>query len=241
MKLKKHDFVEIDYTGRLEDDTVFDTTDEKTAQGAGIKRESTELGPVTICLGENHILKGIEDKIIGSEPGVFKVELNPEEAFGKKNAKLLKLIPMKMFSKEKIAPYPGLEVNVDNSYGIVRSVSGGRVIVDFNHPLAGRIVKYEGAVKNIVSDPLVKAKALFKNELNITDIKLEVADNTLHIEEKIPADVLEALKKRIIELIPDIKDVKLKESTPKKEEKPADTPAKKADTAENQATEEKSE
>lgn len=216
MKLKKHDFIEIEYTGRLEDGTVFDTTDEKIAKDTGVAREGAKFGPVVICLGEGHILKGLEDNMLGKETRTFKIELKPEQAFGKKNAKLLRLIPLKVFRKENIAPFPGLEVNIDNMYGVVRTVSGGRVIVDFNHPLAGRNVKYELKVIKKIRDSSEKVKAILKNELRITDMKFELKEKKLIIDEKIPEDVFEALKKRVLKLIPEIKEAELK-----KEEKKA--------------------
>lgn len=214
MKLKKHDFVEIEYTGRLEDGTVFDTTNKDIAKDSGLGNENTIFGPAVICLGEGHIIKGIEDAIIGKEPGSFKIDLKPENAFGKKDTKLLKLMPMRIFRKQSIQPFPGLEVNIDNIPGIIRSVSGGRVIVDFNHPLAGRPVSYEVKVTRVIKDPLEKAKAVFKNELNIVDDILEIKDNKLIIKEKIPEEVLQNIKKRVMELIPEIKDV-VSEQEPK--------------------------
>ena len=210
MKLKKHDFIEIEYTGSMEDGTIFDTTNEKVAEQAGLQRENAKFGAAVICLGENHVLKGIEDAIIGKEPGKFEVNLTAEQAFGKKNPKLLKLLPMKVFRKENIQPFPGLEVNVDNTYGIVRTVSGGRIIVDFNHPLSGHNLKYDVKVNKIIKDNLEKAKSIFKNELNITDSKLEIKDNKLIIDENIPKDVLDGIKKRVLELVPEIKGVALK-------------------------------
>ena len=172
-KMKKHDFIEVEYTGYLEDGTVFDTTSEDIAIKNGLKNENTKFGPAIICLGENHVLPGIEKQIIGKKPGSFKIELNAEDAFGKKNPKMLKLMPMKLFKKEQVHPVPGLEVNIDNMYGIVRSVSGGRVIVDFNHPLSGRNVKYDFKVNKEITDLLIKSKSVFKNELNVPDMKLD--------------------------------------------------------------------
>lgn len=209
MAFKKHDFVEVEYTGRLDDNSVFDTTDAETAKKAGMTKDASSLGPVVICMGEKHILKPIEEKIFEKGLGEFKIEISPENAFGKKDAKLLKLVPIKIFKKQNIAPYPGLEVNIDNMYGIIRTVSGGRVIVDFNHPLSGKNVKYDVKVNKIIEESAVKAKAVFKNEMNIPDIKLEMKEGVLLVDEKIPKDVLELLKKRLMELIPEIKDVEL--------------------------------
>jgi len=231
MKLKKHDFIEIEYTGRIKDGDVFDTTDEKTAKESGLNTENARFGPVVICLGENHVLPGIENKIIGSDLGNFKVDLTAENAFGKKSAKLLKLMPMKVFKKQDIQPFPGLEVNIDNQYGIVRTVSGGRVIVDFNHPLSGHDVSYEVKVNKKITSTLEKARSMFRNELNIVDSKLELKEGTLVIDEdKFPKEVLDAVEKRIKEVIPAIKKVVLKKDF--KEKKPVKkTSAKKKSTS----------
>jgi FKBP-type peptidyl-prolyl cis-trans isomerase 2 len=210
MKLKKHDFIELEYTGKLDDGTIFDTTNKDDAQKSGLNPKA-KYGPVTICLGENHILPGIEEQIIGGEPKSFDVTLEPDKAFGRKDAKLLKLVPMKAFKSQEVQPFPGLEVNMDNNYGTIRSVSGGRVIVDFNHPLASRTLHYSVKVNKQVTDVLEKAKALFKNEMQLADIPLEIKEKTLVIDEdKFPKEVLDALKKRVTELVPEITDVVLK-------------------------------
>ncbi|MEM3374381.1 MAG: peptidylprolyl isomerase [Candidatus Woesearchaeota archaeon] len=210
LKLKVHDFVEIEYTGRLEDNTLFDTTDENLAKSSGLTRQGN-FGPVVICLGENHILNSLDKAIQEKGISTFDIELEPENAFGKKNAQLLKLLPMKVFLKEKINPFPGLEVNVDNMYGVVRSVSGGRVIVDFNHPLAGKRVKYHIKVNKKIDEPLEKAKAVLKNEFNFLP-EMKIENEILVIDEKIPDEVLNAIKERILKLIPEIKDVSKKHS-----------------------------
>ncbi|MCM2325052.1 MAG: peptidylprolyl isomerase [Candidatus Woesearchaeota archaeon] len=210
MAFKKHDFVEIEYTGRLEDGSIFDTTDAEVAKKNRLGNQNSTFAPAVICLGEDHVLKGMEAQI--KEVGTFKVKLTPEQAFGKKDPKLLKLMPMKIFVKEKLRPVVGLEVNIDGMYGIVRSVSGGRVIVDFNHPLSGKTVEYDVKVNRQVTDTLEKAKAVFKNEMRIIENILEVKEDKLVIkEEKFPTEVIDNVKKRILELIPEIKDV-VKES-----------------------------
>ena len=45
---------------------------------------------------------------------------------------------MSAFKKENITTQPGLQITVDEAVGMVKTVSGGRVIVDFNHPLSGK-------------------------------------------------------------------------------------------------------
>ncbi len=53
-------------------------------------------------------------------------------------------------------------MNIDDVVGIIRSVTGGRVIVDFNHPFSGKTVVYDVEVKRLVSDANEKLMALVK-------------------------------------------------------------------------------
>src|SRR3989344_3461307 len=79
---------------------------------------------------------------------------------GKKYPKLLQLISMSQFRKQKINPYPGLPVNIDNLMGVVRTISPGRVIVDFNHPLAGKHILYKIKILMKVEDLKEKADSI---------------------------------------------------------------------------------
>ena len=68
--VKKHDFVEIEYTGRIkEDGTIFDTTEEKVAKENGVYNKNADYSPAVICVGENNILKNLEEQMIGKETG----------------------------------------------------------------------------------------------------------------------------------------------------------------------------
>ena len=138
--VKYHDFVEIEYTGRTKDDnSIFDTTEEKVAKENGVYDKHVSYSPVIVCIGQNNILKALDDQMIGKETGKeYVFEISSEEAFGKRDAKLIQLIPAKKFRQQKIQPFPGLQLNIDGIFGIVKTVSGGRILVDFNHPLAGK-------------------------------------------------------------------------------------------------------
>jgi len=161
--LRKGDFIELDYTGRIKDDKiVFDTTVEQVAKDSHIHSSKYKYGPVIICIGEKHLVKGLDDALIGKNLGKYTVEVKAEHAFGKKSAELLKLLPLKLFAKDNVKPFVGLEVNVDGMLGIVRSVSGGRIIVDFNHPLASKDLVYEVDIKRVVTDPLEKTRAVLE-------------------------------------------------------------------------------
>ena len=163
MTIKKQDFVEIEYTGSLKDgDLIFDTTDEKIAKDNGIYNSEHQYGPIKIMIGGNQVLPGLDRFMIDKEPGKYKVNLEPTEGFGKKNAQLLKLIPKKIFIKQQINPMPGLPVNIDGMNGIIKTVSGGRCIVDFNHPLSGKELVYELKINKILTEEQDKVAAILE-------------------------------------------------------------------------------
>ncbi|MCA9478691.1 MAG: FKBP-type peptidyl-prolyl cis-trans isomerase [Nanoarchaeota archaeon] len=148
--IKKGDFVRLNYTGSA-DGHVYDTTVEATAKKEEIYSPKTKYGPVVVVIGERHLIKGLDEGLVGKEAGKHSFDIKDVDAFGKKDAKKLQLVPMKLFAKENIRPFAGLQVNIDDTMGIVRSVSGGRVIVDFNHPLSSKDVHYDVEVEGIIT------------------------------------------------------------------------------------------
>lgn len=196
--------MELDYTGKLKEDfMIFDTTDEKTAQKAGIKGKGTTYRPVVICVGEGHVLPGLDKHIIGKELGKeYHVDLGPEEGFGKKNAKLIQLIASHKFTKAGIVPQQGLQVNIDNQYGIIRNVTGGRVIVDFNNPLSGKDLIYSFTIRKIITDAMEKVKAVMSMELHMDDAEIVVDGNhaMISLPVEIPKEFSGKLEERICKL-----------------------------------------
>ena len=152
-KIKNHDFVEIDYTGKLLDGTIFDTTLEKVAQENNISNEKAKYKPAIICVGEKQLLPGLDDQLADKEVGKeYTINISAEDAFGKRDIKKMKIIPMNTFREHKMQPQPGLQINVDGEIGVVSRVSGGRVIVNFNHPLAGKEVSYIFTINRKITD-----------------------------------------------------------------------------------------
>jgi len=217
MPIKKKNFVEVEYTGKTKDEGfVFDTTDEKKAKETGIFSQQQAYGPVTVCIGEGQILPGLEKKLEGKDPGKYTFELGPEEAFGKKDAKLIKMIPFSVFKKQNIAPQVGMQINVDGMMGIIKTASGGRCMVDFNHPLSGKHVIYEIKVNSIVTKDLEKVKAYISLALNMkdTDVLLNNEKYEIVTKSEVPKEVQEKLIEKLKELIPTVTDVSFTKAKP---------------------------
>ncbi len=205
--IKKKDFVEIEYTGKLkEENVIFDTTDEKLAKEN--KLHGHDYGPIIICVGEEQLLKGLDKNIEGKEIGKeYSIEMQPEDAFGKKNAKLIQLIPTNKFKQQKIHPMPGMQLNIDGMIGTIKTVSGGRTLVDFNHPLAGKEIYYKIKINKKITDDKEKLSSYLKLSLGTKDFKAEIIDSNakINLKNEIPEEAKERLTKKITELIPGVK------------------------------------
>src|SRR3989338_11557054 len=178
--MKKHDFVEIEYTGRVkEDNTLFDTTQEKVAKESGVYDKDADYGPLIICIGENNIRKALEEQLIGKETGKeYSIDIISASAFGRKDAKLIRLIPLNKFRQQNIQPFPGLQLNIDGVFGIVKTVSGGRCLVDFNHPLAGKDIVYDVQINRLIEDVKEQLTSLLKMHLHISNAEIELKDGS---------------------------------------------------------------
>ena len=200
-KVKAGDFIELDYTGKTKDDnTIFDTTQESVAKEAHLHTQLT-FKPIIVCVGEQHLLPGLDKRVDGLELGDHTIDIPAEEAFGKKSAKLLQLIPRKVFKEQKVQPMPGLEINVDGQVGIIKTVSGGRIIVDFNHPLASKDLVYDISIKRVVTDQLEQVKALLALlRLPVKEVKKTDKGITAFTVNEFPEQLVEGINKSIEKL-----------------------------------------
>ena len=146
-KATKNDFVEVKFIGKVKDGEIFDTNIPVQAKKIDFKLENPK--PLIVCIGQEMLIKGfdkaLEEKEIGKQASV---ELAPKDAFQKRRKELVRLIPKKLFLAQKIDPQPGMALALDNHLVKIVSVSGGRVLVDFNNPLAGKTIIYELFPKN---------------------------------------------------------------------------------------------
>lgn len=187
-RMKEGDFVNIEFTGRIKDtDEVFDTTNEEMAKLAGIHNEKTNYGPIPIIVGANQLLPGLENAVKEMSIGEKKkVELEPERAFGVKNPEMVKLLPMSVFRDNKLEPSLGRLVDFNGLKGMIVSADGGRVKVDFNHPLAGKRIEYEVEIKDEIKENDQKIKSVVRYFTGIkyedSNILLNGNETTIQIE-----------------------------------------------------------
>ena len=184
MATKKKDFIELDFTGKIkESGIIFDTTISEDAKKIGAE----DAKSLKLCIGEGMVVKGFDEALEGKEIGkAYSIDIEPKKAFGPRDPSLIKIIPISNFHEKQINPYPGQILNIDNVLARISSVSGGRVITDFNLPLAGKTINYEFRIKKILESAEDKLKALGEFFLgNIKSVSLEGKKAILSIEGEI--------------------------------------------------------
>jgi len=149
MAIKAGDSVTIEYTGRLEDGTVFDTSQESVAEETGLASEQPEreYEPLTVEIGEGRIIEGLEEALIGQESGASPtVAIPPEKAYGPWSEDQLQEYERAEF-EEMVGgetPEEGAYLETqDGSLAEVTHVDESVVSVDFNHTLAGETLEFD--------------------------------------------------------------------------------------------------
>ena len=98
---------------------------------------------------------------------------------------MIKTYGLSHFTKQNINPYPGMALQLDNTIAKVLSVSGGRVTMDFNNPIAGKEVDYKYKINKIITENKEKINALqdffFKQrfEFQLKDKKVIFKDDKI--------------------------------------------------------------
>ena len=88
-----------------------DLNDEEVAKKEDVYNEKATYKPFTVCVGQKDVVKGLDEALEGKEVGKrFTVELQPEEAFGKKNPKYMQLVKASKFKEQNMQPYPGIGI-----------------------------------------------------------------------------------------------------------------------------------
>ncbi len=128
-EVKFGDTVKVHYSIRLEDNSVFDST--------------FNAQPFQFTIGQGQVIPGFEQAIIGMSPGTSKtIKVPSDEAFGPHREELIVEVDRNLFPPElKLEIGQHLQIPQPDSQPIIATVvnlTESKVILDENHPLAGK-------------------------------------------------------------------------------------------------------
>lgn len=162
--ITKGDIIKLSFTGKLDNGTVFDTTDEKVAKENEVFDEKRTYEPMTVVVGSNTLVQGLEEDLPGKKKGYKgKVEVPPEKGYGFRSLELIETVSSKKFAER---PELGAWVESNGRVGVIESVSGGRIKVDYNEPLAGKTLTFEYKIEDILEDKGEKTEAIVHGYLS---------------------------------------------------------------------------
>ncbi|MEM1526896.1 MAG: FKBP-type peptidyl-prolyl cis-trans isomerase [Ignisphaera sp.] len=163
MPIPKNSFILIDYELRTKDtNELIDTTIEEIAKKENKYEAERVYEPLLVIVGENRVIQGLEEHIeTSAEPNKeYEIVVPPEKAYGLRDPSKVKTYNLRALLQRNIAPEVNKTVEIDGQIGIVKAVSGGRVLIDFNHPLAGKTILCRYKVVKVIEDATEKVKWL---------------------------------------------------------------------------------
>jgi len=244
MPFKKGDFILVDYVGRVsETGEIFDTTIEDAAKSEGIYKEGGIYEPSLVVVGEGWVLKALDESLPNLElKKTDKIEIPPDKAFGNRDPEKIRLYPLRKLTSRRITPQVGMRVEVDGRLATVRTIGSGRVLLDFNPPLAGKTLVYEVTVQKKLTRVKERILALIHRrmpQVDISGFSLEIKANEVTIGVPDEAFYVEGLqitkrgvfidiqkffpKKKTIRFIETFRKPEPVEETPSSEEAPQST------------------
>jgi FKBP-type peptidyl-prolyl cis-trans isomerase SlyD len=140
MKIDKNSFVTIDY--------LINLSDNETYPPDGNPEE------ISFCMGGGAMPPGLEEALIGMEESEGKiVHLSAEQAYGEVDDELLMEVPRSDFAPD-VEVKPGVVFETENEEGqtvyfIVQEVRPETVLIDFNHPLAGKDLEVSFTIRQV--------------------------------------------------------------------------------------------
>jgi len=199
MPFKKGDFLLIDYVARIsETGEVFDTTLEEVAKEENLYKEGAIYEPMLVVVGEGWVLKALDKSLLNLELGkTEKIEIPPEKGFGERDPNKIRLYPLRKLRAQGITPQIGMQLQVNGRLATVRTIGSGRVLLDFNPPLAGKTLIYEVTVRKKLRTVKEKIEALIHRripQVEIDKFKITIRKNKVTIDIPEEAFYIEGLQ-----------------------------------------------
>jgi peptidylprolyl isomerase len=199
MALQKGDFILIDYTAKVkETNEIFDTTNEETSKKEHLHKEGEIYEPKLIVIGEGWMLKALDESLTTMEPSkTAAVEIPPDKAFGPRDPEKVKRVPLKQLTAKGVNPTIGMRIEHGGKNATIRAIGAGRVLLDFNPPLAGKTLIYEVTVNKKLETNEEKIAALIHRRLPLAEaskFKLAVEEKALTVEMPEEAFYLEGVQ-----------------------------------------------
>ncbi|RJX48826.1 FKBP-type peptidyl-prolyl cis-trans isomerase [Halonotius pteroides] len=149
MTIESGDEVVIEYVGRDDDGTVFDTSREAVAAESGLAEAQPDrkFTPLTVSVGAGEVIAGIEEALPGLDEGeTTSVDVPPEKGYGEWSEDRVQEYETDELAATLGGQRPAVGQYVETEQGAaaeITDVADDVSKVDFNPPLAGETLHFE--------------------------------------------------------------------------------------------------
>lgn len=155
MTIATGDSVRLEYTGRIADGPVFDTTRERVAEETGLAEQQPDLEyePLTVEVGAGELIDGVEEALVGMEENdEATIEVPPEKGYGQRADDRIQEYEAAEF--KQMVDVETLEEGMqfqtqDGEIGEIIHADPETVRIDFNHFLAGETLEFDVEILNV--------------------------------------------------------------------------------------------
>lgn len=148
--VEKGDNISVNYTGKYDNGTVFDTSSVTVAKEAGLYDASRNYEPLSFVVGAGQMISGFDNGVLNMTIGEKKtLKLSPDEAYGEYKEEYLVPVPRSDLENNSIVPEIGKQVGTLMGVATIVDITDNNVTLDFNSPLAGKNLTFDIEVVSI--------------------------------------------------------------------------------------------
>ena len=165
--------------------SIIETTREDVAKEHDVHQEGRTYSPMVCIVGGGMLIAGFEDALAEAKANEeIECIIAPEDGYGEKDSELIDTISIDKLIQSVKDPkslYIGAPVNIGGKQGYLSYLAAGRARIDYNHPMAGKTLKYSFKIVAVVEGKEEKVTALLESNTGHADFGVEFTGNDLAV------------------------------------------------------------
>jgi len=192
---------------------LIETTREDVAKENDMHQEGRNYSPLVCVVGSGQLIAGFEESLLSAKADEdISVEIAPADAYGEKDSDQIETISIDKlirYVRDPKSLYIGGPVTIEGKTGTLSYMAAGRARIDYNHPMAGRTLKYDYKIIKVIKDKGEKVEALLESNTGHEGFEVSFDGNDVSIvtPEAMLFDTNAAMQKfRIVTVLRDAVD-----------------------------------